>query len=275
MRVPQRFWIGLVAAIVYVALAGGVGSLLDEWFPNKNDLAELALSHLPVLIPLITVGVIFVWRAGWTRDVWRTPASFETQPRRWWMLAFPTLLLAQSIILLAGTPWGNWNAGALLLILVVNILVGAGEELYFRGILRASLRAHHGETLTLIVTSLLFGAAHALGSVLAGLQIGFVAFQVNVAAASGAVLYGVFPATGRLWIAMALHALSDFTLRVSSGDPSSRSADDLSPSPANIAIQSVLWVLALVLLISCILQDARARHEKTDAPGPNLDVRKR
>ncbi|GIT82109.1 hypothetical protein LLS1_37780 [Leifsonia sp. LS1] len=264
MRVPQRFWIGLVAVIVYVALAGGVGNLLDQWFPTTNDVAELALSHFPVLIPLIAVGLIFVWRAGWRNDVWRTPASFETQPRRWWMLAFPILLLAQSVILLVGTPWGRWSVGALLVILVVNIMVGVGEELYFRGILRASLRSHHGETLTLVVTSLLFGAAHALGSVLAGLPIGFVAFQVSVAAAAGAVLYGVFRATGRLWVAMALHALSDFALRVSSGDLSSRSADDLSPSPVTITTQAILWMLTLVLLISCIRQDARTRRAKTE-----------
>lgn len=268
MKVRQRFWIGLVAAIVYVAFAGGVGEWLTEWFPPENDVAELALSHFPVLLPLVAVGVIFVWRAGWTKDVWRTPASFETQPRRWWMLVFPALLLAQSVIILLGAPWGTWNFGALLLILVVNILVGVGEELYFRGILRASLRAHHGETLTLIVTSLMFGAAHALGSVLAGVPIGFLAFQVSVTAVTGAVLYGAFRATGRLWVAMALHALTDFALRISSGDLSSRSADDLTPSPVTIATQSILWLSALVLLISCIRQDARTRRENKSGVKP-------
>jgi membrane protease YdiL (CAAX protease family) len=265
MRVPQRFWIGLVAAVFYVALAGGVGELLKGWAPEGDDVAELALSHFTVLIPLIIVGVVFVRRAGWSRDVWRTPSSFETRPRRRWMLVFPILLLVQVVVILAGTPWSRWTIGLLLLVLLVNILVGVGEELYFRGILRASLRAHHGETLTLLVTSLLFGLAHALGSVIAGMPIGFIGFQVGVTAVTGAVLYGVFRATGRLWVAMALHALNDFALRVSSGDLGSRSADDLDPSPANIAVQSILWVFAVVLLISCIREDRRARREKTDA----------
>ena len=152
----------------------------------------------------------------------------------------------------------------LFLVLVVNILVGVGEELYFRGILRASLRAHHGETLTLIVTSLMFGAARALSSVLAGVPIGFLVFQVSVAAATGAVLYGAFRATGRLWVAMALHALTDFSLRISSGDLSSRSADDLTPPPVTVATQFILWAFALVLLISCIRQDVRAHRERRD-----------
>lgn len=264
-RVPRRFWVGLVAAIVYVALAGGVAELLTEGISTEDDVAELSLGHFPVLIPLVAAGVWFVWRAGWTKHVWRTPAAFETQPRRWWMLAFPALLLIQSIVLLAGTPWGAWSAAVLVVIVLVNILVGVGEELYFRGVLRASLRAHHGETVTLLVTSLMFGAAHALGSVLAGTGAGFVAFQVVVTATSGAVFYGVFRATGRLWIAMGLHALNDFTLRVSSGDLTSRSADNLDPSPINVVVQALLWVLVLVLLTSCIRQDTAERREKRAA----------
>ena len=112
-RVPRRFWVGLVAAIVYVALAGGVAELLTEWISTEDDVAELSLGHFPVLIPLVAAGVWFVWWAGWTKHVWRTPAAFETHPRRWWMLAFPALLLVQSIVLLAGTPWGAWSAAVL------------------------------------------------------------------------------------------------------------------------------------------------------------------
>ena len=261
MRVSTRSWVGLVAVIVYVACAGGLGELLTQWFPPDSDVAELVLSHIPVLIPLIVGGVLFVRWSGWSRIVWRAPAAFETAPRRWWMLAFPVLLLVQSVVVLAGAPWSSWNLAVLSLVLFVNVLVGVGEELYFRGILRASIRAHHGEALTLIGTSLLFGAAHALGSVLAGVPLGFLAFQVAVTAASGAVLYGVVRATGRLWVAMALHGLSDFALRASSGDLSARSADDLNPAPANVVIQAVLWALALVLLISCIREDVKARRE--------------
>ena len=155
MRVTPRFWIGLIAAIVYVLCAGGIGELLTQWFPPDSDVAELALSHIPVLLPLIVGGVLFVRWSGWSQLVWRVPAAFETTPRRWWMLAFPVLLLAQSVVVLAGAPWASWNMAALALVLFVNALVGVGEELYFRGILRASIRAHHGEAVTLVGTSLL------------------------------------------------------------------------------------------------------------------------
>lgn len=177
------------------------------------------------------------------------------------MLAFPVLMIVQIIILLSITPWGERNFALVLFVLLVNILVGFGEELYFRGIARASLRAHHGETLTLVVTSLLFGAGHALGSLIAGLPIAFIAIQVGGTALMGAAFYGVFWATGRLWIAIAFHALNDFALRISSGDLTAASAHDLEPPATTGFIQFALWILTVVLLISCIRQDLRARRE--------------
>lgn len=266
MRVPQRFWVGLAAAVLYVLVAAGLATLITEWFPPRNEVEDFALGHLPVLIPLIIVGVLFVRRAGWTRDVWRTPAAFETRPRRWWMLAFPVLMLVQVAIILSATPWGDRNAALALLILGVNLLVGIGEELYFRGILRTSLRAHHGETVTLVATSLLFGFGHAFGSLLAGLPVAFIAIQVGGTALMGAAFYGVFRATGRLWVAIAFHAVNDFALRISSGDLTSASASDLDPPAAAGVIQFALWVLTLVLLISCIRQDLRDRRERRSTP---------
>ncbi|OII40040.1 CPBP family intramembrane glutamic endopeptidase [Plantibacter sp. MMLR14_011] len=265
-RVTQRFWIGLAAAVLYVLVAAGLARLLTEWFPPQNEVEDFVLGHLPVLIPLIILGVLFVRKAGWTRDVWRTPAAFETRPRRWWMLAFPVLMLVQVVALLSITPWGDRKPELVFLVLGVNILVGVGEELYFRGILRASLRAHHGETVTLVATSLLFGAGHALGSVLAGLPVAFIAIQVGGTVLMGAAFYGVFLATGRLWIVIAFHAMNDFALRISSGDLTSASASDLDPPAITGVIQVVLWVLTLVLLISCIRHDLHARREGRSTP---------
>lgn len=262
VKVPERFWVGLVATLLYVLVAGGLANLLTEWFPPADEVGDFALGHLPVLIPLIVVGVLFVRQAGWAQTVWRSTASFESRPRRWWMLAFPILLVAQILILFSITPWGDWNLTLVFLVFGVNVLVGVGEELYFRGILRNSIRSHHGETLTLVSTSLLFGAAHALGSVTSGLPFAFILVQVGGTALMGAALYGAFRATGRLWVAMTLHALSDFSLRISSGDLDSASAHDLEPPAATGVIQFGLWVLALVLLISSIRQDLRARREK-------------
>lgn len=64
------------------------------------------------------------------------------------------------------------------MVLIGSICVGIGEELFFRGILLTALRAHHSEFLALIVSSVLFGIAHVVGYLVAGLPLGLILFQV-------------------------------------------------------------------------------------------------
>jgi membrane protease YdiL (CAAX protease family) len=142
----------------------------------------------------------------------------------------------------------------------VFLLVGFGEELYFRGILRASIRTHHGETLALLVTSLAFGLAHSIVVILAGVDAGAVAFEVAATAAAGAVYYGVYRATGRLWVPIVLHALDDFSLSISGADLTAHPITDSGVNPITITTQVLLWALALALLISCIRQDRATRR---------------
>ncbi|MFF2052932.1 CPBP family intramembrane glutamic endopeptidase [Leifsonia sp. NPDC058194] len=264
-RVPQVFWIGLVACVVYVALAAGVANLLGDLFGGGSEAGDFALTHYTVLPVLIVGGLLFLRWSGWWAQTWSVPSAGRTQPRRWWMLSIPVLLLAQSVIVLAIAPWGAHSVGTIVVVLVGTAMVGFGEELFFRGILRVSVRAHHGELVTLLVTSALFGAAHVLGSVIAGLQPAFILLQVTTLAMDGALYYGVVRATGRLWIAMALHALTDFSLYVSGSDVSHSGSTDANISPANVVIQFVLGALSLVLVISCIRQDLLERRRRREA----------
>ncbi|RZU67058.1 hypothetical protein EV379_3434 [Microterricola gilva] len=262
LRVPQRFWVGLVAITIYILLAAGVANLLTAWLHPEDPAVDLALSHAPVLL-LIVAGVLFVRWSGWGQQVWRVPAAFETRPRRWWMLIIPVLLLVQPILVLAQTPEDNsWNIGSVVLVAIVFTMVGFGEELYFRGIFRASVRAHFGETLTFVLTTLAFGIAHSFGSFAKGLDPAFILFQVGVTALSGALYYGAFLATGRLWVPIVLHALGDFSLTIANGGFTSSPAADVGTSPVNVAIEFALWALAFVVLISCIRRDALERKAR-------------
>lgn len=261
-RVPRRLWVGLIAIVVYVALAGGLANLLDEWLQPADAAAEYALTHLPVLVPLIIAGVVFVRWAGWQPAVWRTPAAFETRPRRLWLLVIPALMLVNSVSLLVVAPYAGWTVPTIALVALVTGLVGLGEELYFRGILRASIIAHHGETVALLITVLAFGLAHSVASLSKGLPLGFVAFQIAVTGLGGVAYYAAFRATGRLWVPIALHALEDFSLQVSGGGLGAASNSDTNVTPLNTTIQAVLWGLALFVLISCIRQDVAARRSR-------------
>ncbi|MFC4138625.1 MULTISPECIES: CPBP family intramembrane glutamic endopeptidase [unclassified Microbacterium] len=259
-RVTPRIWIGLVAVAVYVAVGAGIANLLLAAIAVEDPMGRFLLAHLPVLIPLAIAGIVFVWWAGWNARVWQTAAPWETRPRRWWLLVFPVLLLIQSGVTLGTSDWGRWTVGGVVLVALVCLLVGFGEELYFRGILRASIREHHGETLALVITAAAFGIAHTLSSALQGMPVGGVLFQVAVTSAAGAVYYGAFLATGRLWVPIVLHALDDFSLHISGADLTMHPIADATPSPLAIATQGLLWALTVVLLISCIRRDRAARH---------------
>ncbi|NII42439.1 hypothetical protein E9228_003108 [Curtobacterium flaccumfaciens] len=104
-------------------------------------------------------------------------------------------------------PWSEVSAGIIVVVLIGALGVGVGEELYFRGVLVTALRAHHSEFVVLIVSSVVFGLAHVVGFVIAGLPIGLILFQVTFLSMDGALFYAARRATGKLWVPM-LPALS-------------------------------------------------------------------
>ncbi|WP_395244090.1 CPBP family intramembrane glutamic endopeptidase [Agromyces sp. MMS24-K17] len=263
-RVRRTFWVGLVAVGFYVLVAAGLGNLLGPLAPEGATWAEFALSHFIPLAIAIGAGLWFARWSGWWADVWTQPAAVATPPRRWWLLAVPVLLLVNPVVTLAGTPWGDRPAWWVLLVAVGCLGIGVGEELFYRGILRVSLRARHGELVTLLVTSLLFGLSHTVGSMIAGVEPGGIAFQVAVTSMNGALYYAAFKATGSLWVPIALHALDDCSLYLQSTAPIVVAAGhaDTDPSPVTIVVQVVLAALSVAVVVSAALEDRRARRAR-------------
>jgi membrane protease YdiL (CAAX protease family) len=84
-------------------------------------------------------------------------------------------------------------------ILLISIMAGIGEELFFRGLLQGSLGRVVNPWIALALVSALFGLAHyvSLGyAIIAGLL--------------GAYMGALLLLTGNLFVAMAVHALFDF-----------------------------------------------------------------
>ncbi|MBT1632383.1 CPBP family intramembrane glutamic endopeptidase [Curtobacterium flaccumfaciens] len=189
-EVPRLFWIALVACVVYVLMAAGVGNLLSAVVDGENHpIADwLAGTWIPVGI-MIVAGVFFARRSGWWSDIWREPAVAVGRPRRWWWLAAPVLSLVSTVILYSLVPWSEASVGIIVVVLIGALGVGVGEELFFRGILVTALRAHHSEFVVLIVSSVMFGLAHVVGFVIAGLPLGLVLFQVAFLSMDGALFY--------------------------------------------------------------------------------------
>ncbi|MFS0894669.1 CPBP family intramembrane glutamic endopeptidase [Microbacterium sp. 179-I 3D3 NHS] len=261
-RVPRTLWVGLITVVVYVLLAAGVSNLLVDIVQPGSVAGEFALSHFVALPILIVAGVIFVRWSGWSRDVWTLgdPAAAPARPRRRWLLAVPILLLINPVLGLFATPWGDRPMVFVLTAALGCLMIGFAEELYYRGILRVSIRAHHGEFLTVLLTSLLFGVSHSFGSLTHGVPLPVVAFQVAVTSMNGVMFYAAFLATGRLWVPMLLHALTDFSLYVQSGDSDAAPGHaGMDLGPVSAVVQVALGVFAVVFLISTIREGRRER----------------
>ena len=130
----------------------------------------------------------------------------------------PAALVAQIVFLFAETPWAALSASYVLVGLLCYALFGLGEELFVRGILLESVRSHHGETVTLLITAGVFGLAHSLGSSIAGVPVGAIALQVAVTAMQGVLFYAVLRVTGTLLAPILLHGIGDYGRWLAGGD---------------------------------------------------------
>ncbi|WIB32470.1 CPBP family intramembrane glutamic endopeptidase [Curtobacterium sp. MCSS17_005] len=269
---PERFrrsiWVALVAVAVYVFLAAVVGNLFGGLAEPGDNIAEFVLSHYIALPIGIALAVLFVRWAGWP-GVWSETPTPKLHPRRLWLIAIPVLTVVIACSNLAGIDWSAWSVPTVLLIVIGTLMVGLGEELYLRGVLLSAVRARHSELATLLVTSVVFGVAHVVGSLWSGLSPAFILFQVSALSLAGATYYWVRRVTGRLWVAVLVHAFSDCVLYLGSGAArqSDALAHDASGSSDVIVgwVQILLIVLTLLSVLSVVLEDRRNRNARRAA----------
>ena len=262
-RLRPRIWVGLVAVAFYVFLAGWIGQYLGELAPEGDSLADFALGHFIPLPIGIGIALLFLRLSGWQRAAW-TSASVIGERRRWWMLAIPVLLLVQITIGLSTEDWQGKVASTVIIVLAGTLLVGIGEELYLRGILRVAVLERHGEFAALLITSVVFGLAHTVKFLIEGLPVGLVLFQIVFLAMDGALFYGALRATGTLWVPIVLHALNDFQLYLHAGTDGGAPAREFGDDPITIGAEFMLMGLSVALVISTIRNDQRRRKERRE-----------
>ncbi|WP_313815778.1 CPBP family intramembrane glutamic endopeptidase [Citricoccus sp.] len=256
--IPRTLWVGLAAAALYVLLAAVVGNLLDPLAGGDETLDFVITEYIPVAI-LIAVGLLFARKAGWLREAWTAPSPF-TERRRWWLLAIPALLTIQTVLILAEVPWSERAWSVVLIYLIGSLLIGIGEELYFRGIFRVAVRGHHGELATLLITSIAFGLAHTVSYIFNGVPIGATALSVAFLAMNGALFYGALRATGTLWVPILLHALGDFARFMQQGTDARTESPSFGDDAATAAVEFALIGLSMALVISLARSDRRHRQ---------------
>lgn len=257
---PRAIWVGLLAAIVYVAVAAGIGEMLGNLARDDATLGFVLGTYIPVAV-LIVAGLLLVRYAGWTKEVWSAPSPFSER-RRWWLLAIPLALAIQTALILASVPWMDRPATLILVFLVGSLLVGLGEELYFRGILRVTVLGHHSELTALLVSSIAFGLAHTVKFIISGMPLGATALDVAFLAMNGALFYGALRATGTLWVPVLLHGLGDFARFMQQGGEEDTGADALGNGAADAGIEYVLIALSIALVVSLARDHIRARRTR-------------
>ncbi|WP_439693813.1 CPBP family intramembrane glutamic endopeptidase [Curtobacterium sp. SP.BCo] len=263
-RIPRRSWIAVAACAVYVLMAAGVGNLFSALVDGEHHPVADWLTGTLIPVPImIIVGLYFAWRSGWWADIWREPSVAVGRPRRWWWLTAPLLSVIATGILYATVPWSELSAGIITVVLVGSICVGIGEELFFRGILLTALRANHSEFFALIVSSVLFGIAHVVGYLVAGLPLGLILFQVAFLSMNGALFYAARRATGKLWAPMVLHGLNDAALFLQTSGRSDQAPD----TPASGFIELALIALSVVISISVLRETIRTRRRTRTLAG--------
>jgi len=261
--VPRAIWVGLTAVTVYVAVVLGLGDLLDNL--SDDTILSLILGQWVPVALLIALGVIFTWKAGWARDTWASPSVF-TERRRWWMLAIPVALVLQIIVIFVGVPWAERSLLFVAVVLIASLLIGLGEELYFRGIFRTSILGHHGELVALLITSLVFGIAHAFKFLVVGVPVEAIALNVGFLAMDGALFYGCLRATGTLWVPILLHGLGDFARFAQQGTGDTIDTGVTGGSGENgiidfltAGVEYLLIGLSIALVVSVARNDRRVR----------------
>lgn len=258
-EVPRRFWVALVACVVYVLMAAGIGNLFSVLVDGEHHpVADWLVGTLIPIPIMILAGLYFARRSGWWQDIWHEPSVAIGRPRRWWWVAAPVLSLTATTILFVAVPWSEVSGTVIVVVLIGSLCVGIGEELFFRGILVTALRAHHSEFVVLIVSSVLFGLAHVMGEVIAGLPLGTILFQVAFLSMDGALYYAARRATGTLWVGMLVHGLNDAALFLQTSGRS----DEAPDTPGTGVIELALIALSVAIAISVLRETVRNRRAR-------------
>lgn len=224
-----------VGGTVLTAFGAGFSQVrqLDQMTSTYTQAAFVAVSAL--------LGLAVMWR---TRPSlvdygFRRPVHFD---RVLWLV--PLAVVPVILVVFAGIHATPAQAAAYL---VLAVAVGLNEEIWFRGLLLATLR-RLGTRQAIIGGSVVFGALH-LTNFFAGRPPLYLGLQFAFACLVGLMLAELVAITGSLWIGIIWHAVYDLAA-LSAGD-------ELTPATlAGIATMTALLAAYAVWLWRRLPEDA-------------------
>jgi len=202
----------LLMALIGAALVGGIGSAVGASFEDPPPAVNIAATFVQDIC-FIAAAIIFARLAGRP-----TPAQFGLRPpsRPWhalgWVVGGYLLFLIVSGIWLQALGTNpedelpeslgadESTAALVAVVIVVTVLAPIAEEILFRGYIFTALRGRAGVWGAAILSGLVFGGVHAVGSPIEFLlPLAFLGF----------VLCIVYWKTGSLYPSIGLHALNN------------------------------------------------------------------
>lgn len=206
------WWKAVLAAVVYLALYVGASQLIGLLFASELDsespFGSASTVFFTLVLPIAVGSAIllaFAASVGWLGEL------FGPQPigGRGWMWIAPALVLLAAILRAAGTDYGQYSVGVVLLTYLAGLFIGLSEELLTRGIAVSLLRrAGYSELVVMLLSSVVFALLHAT-NLLTGQPPLTVLVTMVFAFFFGVMMYLTLRVTGRLIWPILLHAITD------------------------------------------------------------------
>lgn len=214
-----RISISLVIYVVWIAITLFGARLIAGGETDLDELVSTSVGwHFAAAIALlVTALVVFRWKdMRFTR-----PHSLVH------IMWFPSIYLVffAGGLIFVGAP----SLSVVIFVVINTLMVGASEEIMFRGVLFRALEKAMPIWPAIIVTSVLFGAVHSLNVFITGDLMPSV-IQSIAAGMSGLVFMAIVIRTGSIWPAIVYHFIWDCLLFLlgsvaSAANPETAAAD--------------------------------------------------
>lgn len=253
----KRIWISLVVFVAWIGITMFGARLIAGGETDLNDLVSAGIAwHFAVAIALLLVAIV-VFR--WNDMQFTKPHSLV---RVMWFPSIYLVLFVAGLAFLGAPPWS-----VVVFVAINTLMVGASEEIMFRGVLFRAFDKAMSIWPAIILTSVLFGAVHALNAFITG-ELGQALIQSLAAGMSGLVFMAILIRTGSIWPAIIYHFLWDWLIFLAS-----IGASDVSPEaadPGAIALFGPLllnlpnMIFALILLRNVGMERGDVQEELPD-----------
>jgi len=240
-RVPPTLGRGIAVAVLYAGIFLVAAGLSGVDYDKLNNSSSNVLWFVVVPVGLGILGTLALTaRWGWWHQLFHEELRL-TWPRWRWLI--PALFVLSICTTLIVAPWGDWNAGLVLLILGGTLMVGFGEEIVFRGYLLVAARSRYSEKGAWFLTSALFGLFHGFNIIL-GQGVAATVQQVIAAFIIGGSLYLVRRISGLLVVGMLIHGFWDFSSFIGAGR-----GEDTGGIPKGVAAAPFTYGLMIVTIV--------------------------